>query len=463
MDQAFPIRADAGIDLSSPLIVGFGVVGRALARQLTQRGYAATVFEDNPTTDKREAAQELGVALIECPDEIHVKQSLALASVLLPSPGVPDAHPAIRFAKEIALPMRSEFDLARLWDERPVVAITGTNGKTSVTMMVTDALTRSGITAAAVGNTEVPLITAIDDPEIETFVVEASSFRLGHTATFEPTVATWLNFSPDHLDAHESLASYEAAKAHMWDDLPPGAVAVGNIDDPTVERHLDRAVQGNAGVSGVSYSTRSSADWMLDSSDEATRLVGPDGFSLAVADIPRRRPHDLSNALAVLATSIAAGATIEAATAAVTGFDGLPHRLQFVARHGGVEWYNDSKATVPEAAVAAISGFNSVVLIAGGRNKGLDLSIFATCVPPIRHVVATGDAGGEIAELFRGRVPVTMASSMAEAVASAGNAALPGDAVLLSPGCTSFDWYRNYGARGDDYMALVHQHLSQSA
>ncbi|MGF1597399.1 MAG: UDP-N-acetylmuramoyl-L-alanine--D-glutamate ligase [Acidimicrobiales bacterium] len=433
-------------DLSAPLVVGFGVVGRAVAAALLRRGWSPTLVEDRPTDGARQAAAELGLTLVEAPDDDALKALTAAASVLLPSPGVPDRHPVFAAAARAGLAVRSEFDLARLWDDRPIAAITGTNGKTTVTTVVTDALERSGRRAAAVGNTEIPLVTAIDDPAIEVFVVEASSFRLGHSASFRPRVATWLNLAPDHLDAHASYEVYVAAKASIWSDLAPEAVAIANADDPVVMAHLPSGPR----VERFSLHDRS-ATWHV--ADD--HLVGPEGDLLAVAELQRSRPHDVANALAVAATALAAGAGPDAVADALRAFSGLPHRLELVGRWDGVEWYNDSKATVPQATEAAVGGFTSVVLIAGGRNKGLSLGGLASTVPPVHHVVATGDAAAEVAAVFEGLVPVVIAGDMATAIERAAAVARPGDAVLLSPGCTSYDWYANYVERGLDFTRLV--------
>lgn len=433
-------------DLSAPIIVGFGIVGKALARALTRRGMRPVVVEDLPSDSGRAAADALGIELVDAPSAERLDELLACSSVLLPSPGIPDHHQCFAAAASAGVPVRSEFDLARIWDDRPLVAITGTNGKTTVTTIVTAGLERSGVAAAAVGNTDLPLITAIDDETTEVFVVEASSFRLGHSHCFSPQVATWLNFAPDHLDAHASLADYERAKASIWSHLDATAIVVANADDPVVRRHLPE--EGHIEL----FSTLDpAADWrVVDGS-----LVGPDGPLMAVDDLARSRPHDVQNALAAAATARAAGADRAAMAETLAGFKGLPHRLELVGEWDGVEWYNDSKATVPQATEAAVGGFGSVVLIAGGRNKGLALDSLRSTAPPVRSVVAIGEAGDEVMAAFDQMVPVMTAVSMDAAVAAAHSIAEPGDVVLLSPGCTSFDWYPNYVERGLDFCRIV--------
>ncbi|MEM9893238.1 MAG: UDP-N-acetylmuramoyl-L-alanine--D-glutamate ligase [Actinomycetota bacterium] len=438
------------LDLSAPLIVGFGVVGRAVARALVARGSVPVVVEDRPTDAGRTVADEIGVELWEAPDAEALTGRLDTFSLLLPSPGVPDHHPCFAAAEAAGVPMASEFDLARLWDDRPLVAITGTNGKTTVTMMVTDILERTGRKAAAVGNTEVPLIEALDDAAIEVFVVEASSFRLGHSQRFSPAVATWINFAPDHLDAHASLDLYRQAKAAVWAHLTPEAVAIANAEDPEV------AALAPEGAVYFALDSSTGAAWTVIDGV----LTGPERPVVPVTDLPRRQPHDVANALAAAATAAAAGASIDAIAEGLRAFRGLPHRLELVGEWGGVQWYNDSKATVPQATEAAASGFESVVLIAGGRNKGLSLDGLRRTVPPVRAVIATGDAAGEVTEVFDGLVPVITADSMVDAITRAEQAARPGDVVLLSPGCTSYDWYPNYVERGLDFRRLVESEVA---
>lgn len=435
--------SDDNIDLSAPLIVGFGITGQAVAAVLIERGYLPTVIDDRPGESALRAAESMGIALVAAPSEGDLADAIAHASVLLPSPGVPDSHAVFGQAAAAELPIRSEFDLAHLWDDRPIVAITGTNGKTSVTMLVTAALEASGVRAEAVGNTPTPLVAAIGDPDIDVFVVEASSFRLAHSHCFRPTVATWMNFAPDHLDAHADLETYRLAKASIWSHLDADAFAVTNVDDATV---LAAAPAG-----AVTFGS-SSGDWHVADGE----LVGPDGPLISIEKMARRRPHDLSNAACVAATAMAAGATTAGVASALESFDGLPHRLAPVGEWNDVAWFNDSKATVPQATLAAVGGFDSVVLIAGGRNKGLDMSELATAVPPVHTVIATGDAADEIAAVFAATdANVLRGSSMVEAIELAARAASPGDTVLLSPACTSFDWYQSYGQRGDDFVSLV--------
>lgn len=460
--KATPVGAP---DLSAPLVIGFGVANQAATRALVAHGHRPIVVEDRPNDTHRTLAGELGIELVEEPDSSRLATLINDASVVLPSPGVPDHHPAFAAAAVAGIGIASEFDLAQTWDDRPVTAITGTNGKTTVTMMVADALARSGVTAEAVGNTDVPFVESIADPATEVFVVEASSFRLGHSSRFRPTVAAWLNFAPDHLDAHATLDGYELAKASIWTHLAPGATVLANADDPVVMKHVPVGPDGAApeGITVQTFSITertsaaggSAATWSIAEVDGTRHLIGPNGPFIAVDALKRRQPHDLANALATAALVVASGGTMAGVVETLQSFAGLPHRLEFLGSRDDVGWYNDSKATVPHATVAAVGGFDSVVLIAGGYDKGLSFEPLRDTVPPVRTVVAIGDAADKIEAMYQDRVPVARAGSMREAIAVAGELAAPGDVVLLSPACASFDWYPNYVTRGLDFTELV--------
>ncbi len=428
-------------------MLGLGVTGQAVLRALVAHGEDAVAVDDRPTPAGRALAEELGVELVEAPDPVALGELVARAGAVIPSPGVPDHHPLFEAAEAASVPVLSEFDLAARWDDRPLVAITGTNGKTTVTELTRAMLAASGRHALAVGNTELPLVAAIEDPTVDVFVVEASSFRLLHSRHFAPDVGTWLNLAPDHLDNHATLEAYTAAKARVWDEQTPTQVAIGNADDAIVAAHLAKAPARH-----VTFGLGPDADNRV----EGDRLVLADGQVLAeVGELARSFPHDLANALAAASSSIHGGGTAEGAHEAVVAFRGLPHRVSLVGEAGGVRWYDDSKATAPHATRTAVRGFPSVVLIAGGRNKGLDLAELAEEAEHIRAVVAIGEAGPDIAAAFDGVRPVRTATSMDAAVAQAASLARSGDVVLLSPACASFDWYGSYGERGDDFVRAV--------
>jgi UDP-N-acetylmuramoylalanine--D-glutamate ligase len=428
------------------LVVGFGLANEAVARQLLRRGEEVVATDDRPTDETRGRAADAGVALVEAPDDATLDRLVQAADVVVPGPGVPVSHPAYGLAERHRIPVWSEFELAAHWaPDARLAAVTGTNGKTTVTTVVTAMLQASKCRAVAAGNNDLPLVDALE-LGVDVIVVEASSFRLMHAPSFHPEVAAWLNLAEDHLDWHPDMAHYAAAKARIWANQTDDDLAIANADDPAVVDAVS-AVKARVETFGLAR-----ADWHVRSG----ALRTPAGESVVTIDeLPLARPHDIANALAACAVAVGAGADLDGCRAVLRTFTGLPHRVQLVRDAGGVQWYDDSKATTPASVVAAVSGFPSVVLIAGGRNKGLRLDGLRDVADHIRAVVAIGDAAGDVEAAFAGLRPVERAASMDEAVAAARRAARAGDAVLLSPGCASYDWYRNYGERGDDFARAV--------
>ncbi|MGE3835409.1 MAG: UDP-N-acetylmuramoyl-L-alanine--D-glutamate ligase [Acidimicrobiia bacterium] len=427
------------------LVIGLGIAGEAAARRMAERGWEVTVAEDRPSDASRaRAAGLVGVRVLDGPDAATLDGLVDGAGVVVPSPGVPIGHPGIARALGRGVPVWSEFELVSRWGAAPIVAVTGTNGKTTVTTLVASMLAESGLRTVAAGNNETPLVEVVDD-DLDVVVVEASSFRLEFTETFRPAVGVWLNLAEDHLDWHPSMAAYADAKARIWQAQQPTDLALANAEDPVVMRYA-RQVRSRLATFGLE-----TGEWRV----EAGQLAGPDGAILPVTALWRSLPHDCTNALAASAAALAAGASVDGVRHALRAFRGLPHRLVLVGDDGGVRFYDDSKATDPHATVAALRSFPSSVLIAGGRNKGLDLSVLAAEADRVRAVVAIGEAAAEVEAAFDGVVPVRTASSMDEAVATARSLAADGDAVLLSPACASFDWYRGYGERGDDFARAV--------
>ncbi len=435
------------------LVAGLGVTNVAAARALVAHGHEVVLADDRRPDTAEPLAAELGAPLLLAPDHAELAAAVDDVDAVLPAPGLPWTHPLFDLAAAAARPTLSEFDLAAAWDDRPVVAVTGTNGKTTVTLSVAAMLGASGVATEAVGNLEVPLVAAVADPAPEWFVVEASSFRLAHSRWFRPRVAVWLNFAEDHLDVHRDLEEYRAAKARIFADQGPGDTAVLNAEDPVVAAAAP-ARPGGPRVVRFGLAATDPAGRPVDYHQDADRLVGPSGVVAEVGELWRDLPHDRTNALAAAAAALAAGASPEGVRTALRRGAGLPHRVQLVGERDGVTWYDDSKATAPHATLAAVGGFDSVVLVAGGRNKGLDLGALAAASDRVRAVVGIGEAGSEVLAAFPGR-PGRTAGSMAEAVEAAAELARAGDTVLLSPGCASFDWYGSYAERGDDFAEHV--------
>jgi UDP-N-acetylmuramoylalanine--D-glutamate ligase len=445
-------RSALPAEIRSALVVGYGLTARAITEFLVRRGVSVVVADDRPTPTTADDVAAAGARFAGSPDQAGWAALVGNVDVVLPSPGVPMHHPVYRHADLLGVAVGSELDLAARHDDRPIGAITGTNGKTTVTTLATLMCRAAGIAALDAGNTDTPLVAAIEDPTWEVFVVEASSFRLERAEEFHPRIAAYLNLAPDHLDWHPSVEEYAAAKARIWMNQTPDEVALIPAGDELLAE-LAELAPSRVETVGLDEGDHRVVDGWLVAADGA-RLV-------EVAELPRRGPHDLTNALFGAAVARGLGATVEAVASTLRDFEGLAHRIRLVAESGGVRWYDDSKATTPHATLTALAGFPSVVLIAGGKNKGVDLSVLASEAARLRGVVAIGDAAPVIVDAFTGVVPVEVAPSMDAAVVTAGRLARPGDAVLLSPSCASFDWYSGYGERGDDFIRAVRDHLDQ--
>ena len=440
----------------SALVYGLGVAGKAVAQALVQRGTPTRLADDRVTQEQRHFAEHLGLPITEMgerrgDDEQRLSTVLADIETLLPAPGVPESHEVIVEARRRGIEVLSEIELAYRWEQsrpggpRPMVGITGTDGKTTTTLMASAILNRAGRRCLAVGNTETPLISALDDG-YDCFAVECSSFRLAFTESFRCVGSTWLNLAPDHLDWHDDMDSYRRAKSKLWSHLRAGDVVAAPASDPSIVAAA-MASAGRTVTFGIDRGDYHAQDGVLQS---------PHGSILDRASMSRGLPHDVTNALAATAVCVESGlARVVDAAGALRDFEHAHHRIQFVAERDGIRWYDDSKATSPHAAGVAIRSFDSVVLIAGGRNKDLDLSAMANDVQRIRTVVVIGESAEDLARVFDGKVPVRRAGSMTEAVEQAASCAKSGDVVLLSPGCTSYDWYSNYGERGVDFQRNV--------
>lgn len=435
----------------STLVFGLAIAGQAVARELVRRG-ESVVLADDAVTDLHQAfSKQIGMPLVALTSSSEIQQVLNSVARVAPAPGIPEGHPVIVAARELGVEICSELEIAYRYERdspsepRPMVGITGTDGKTTTTMMTAAILESAGLRTMAVGNTDVPLISALNT-DARAFAVECSSFRLAHTQQFRMCASAWLNFAPDHLDWHPNLNDYFEAKAKMWAHCVEGDVAVAPFDDLRI---IKAAQASNArivtfGITGGDY--HSFDGW----------LCGPMGRIMPISEMGRSLPHDVSNALAAIAVCLEAGlANVADVASALQSFKNAPHRIQFVGEKGGVRWFNDSKATSPHAVSVALNSFENIVLIAGGKNKGLDLSALAEQPSRMRAVVAIGDASDEIAHAFTGVCEIKRATSMQEAVNMADSIAQDGDVVLLSPGCTSYDWYANYGQRGEDFMKCV--------
>ena len=433
------------------LVFGLGVAGMAVASALHKRGETVILADDEFTKEHGDFARTLNCEFVDMTDEKTAANILQRINRLAPAPGISESHHVITAARQMGLTIASElelvynFEVQRNGGPRPMLGITGTDGKTTTTLMTAAMLHAAGHKSMAVGNTDTPLIAALDT-DTQVFAVECSSFRLANCEHFRTRASVWLNIAPDHLDWHTNMESYSTAKAQLWAHTRAGDVAVAPADDARI---LQIAQQSTART--VTFGSVQG-----DYHAQDGRLNSPHGAIMNISDMKRAMPHDITNALAAAAISIESGLVEPSHVArALAEFDNAPHRIEYVETIDGVKWFNDSKATSPHASAVAINSFQNIVLIAGGRNKGLDLSELADQPKRMKAVVAIGDDAPGIEKAFDGVCRVVRGGSMQEAVQLARTLAVSGDVVLLSPACTSYDWYNNYMERGEDFMQCV--------
>ncbi len=378
------------------VVVGAGVTGISVKEHLEGQGLQVDVIDDSADVLDDQAIEDL----------------IRGAELVYPSAGVPPRHAAWRLALAHDVPVVGEFDLAQRASDTPVVAITASNGKTTITTLVTEMLQASGVDAVAAGNIGYPLIDAVQGGH-QLVVAEASSFQLYATKEFRAFVALWANASANHLDWHGTFDEYLSAKGRIFRNQGRDDFAVANQAEPhTMKAAADSPARLVTFGRGGEFFSDGTA--LMCQSEKGLRRI------VALGEMPRALPHDVDNALAALAVAACSGADLERAAEVLKNFSGLPHRVELVGEAGGVRWYNDSKATTPESVLAALAGFESVVLIAGGRNKGVDLSVMAGQAKRVRAVVAIGEAAPEVTAAFERATPVTQADSMTEAVTRAG-------------------------------------------
>ena len=425
------------------LVLGLGVSGRSAANFCAARGARVVAADERP-------ADELELGDLAPGIDLRAGAALPDASdfdLVVPSPGVP--------------PERYRASAARVWGDLelayralpvPVIAVTGTNGKSTVTRLIEAGLIGAGLRARAAGNVGDAALELVGKP-LDVAVLEVSSFQLETIEAFRPRVAVVLGITPDHLDRHGSFDAYVAAKARILANQQPDDVAILDFGNEAARGLAEQARGRVIALGGISPGGEGA--W-LDA--DAAVLAAPGREPERVElDLQLAGRHNRENALAALAAAVAFGAEARAVAAGIAAFRGLPHRMEDLGRVAGVRYVNDSKATNPAAAQCSLEGSDaSVVWIAGGRAKGLSFAGLAdTAAERARAAVLIGESAGALKDALAGRIPSHAAASLEAAVNTAAGLARPGDVVLLAPACASQDQFRDFAARGDCFRAAV--------
>jgi UDP-N-acetylmuramoylalanine--D-glutamate ligase len=442
------------------LIVGFERTGEALCRFLPGRGARVLVTEKKPEAELATRIgpwRERGV-LFETGG--HRLQTFLDADLIIPSPGVPPL-PEIKAAREKGIPVLSEIELAFRFLKGKIVAITGSNGKSTTTTLAHKILKEAGLKARLAGNIGTPLISFADKSRSdEICVTEISSFQLEYTELFKADVAAFLNISQNHLDWHKSFESYFGAKKKLFLRPGPEASVILNRDDPLVWGLAKETAAAVFGFSRKRKPVRGAGieeGWIVLRDGKAERLV-------RTSRIPLPGTHNQENVMAAALIGHLFGVPAAGIRRSVLTFRALEHRLEDVLAFRGVRFVNDSKATTVDAALKALASFDrKIVLILGGRDKGADFALLRHAVrKSVRSIVLVGEAAGKIEAALEGTVPMERAATYRDVVRLAFDQASPGDVVLLAPACTSWDMFRDFEERGRTFKSEVRKLAGRS-
>ncbi len=438
------------------LVVGVARTGLATARFLVERGAAVTITERRPRAELPADLDELERAGVTIEAGGHGEATFLAQDLIVVSPGVPmTIEPLVR-AREHDVWVVSELELAARYVTAPIVAITGTNGKSTTTTLIGLIAEAAGLATFVGGNLGTPLVACAPlAARKDLLVVEVSSFQLEGIHEFRPRVSVLLNVTEDHLDRYPTFTDYVRAKARVFANQEASDTAILNHDDPVV-----RALAAECRARVVFLSLRGRppgpAAW-VEGDRFFVDLGDGEGASYDASGLELEGVHNRENALAALATARALGIDGQVAMRAITSFPGLPHRMERIAEAGGVRWINDSKATNVAASVRSLETYNgNVILLAGGVDKGGSYEpLVAACRGRVKHAFVYGQGRERIGEALERAVPTSRVADLAAAVDGAAGIAREGDVVLLAPACASYDQFKNFEERGDLFRRLV--------
>jgi UDP-N-acetylmuramoylalanine--D-glutamate ligase len=439
------------------LVVGLGRSGLSAALFLRSQGAQVTVSDIRSAEVLTEELPQLLEAGVMVEAGGHGLLTFRRQDLIVVSPGVPLETPELAQVQSFNLPVIGELELASRFLKGNILAITGSNGKTTTTSLVGEIMTATGVPTSVGGNIGRPVIDLIEESQPNGWsVLEVSSFQLETTSEFRPKVAVILNITPDHLDRHGTVAKYAMAKERIFAKQAGSDYVVLNADNPRAAEAAQRApsqVYWFSRMKPIAVGCWLEDDWIVFRFREGGEVEK----IMPVVSIPLKGKHNLENVLAAACATRLAGASAAVVRSAVEGFHAVEHRLEHVATIDGVEYYNDSKATNVDASIKAIESFpGSIHLILGGKDKNSDYSQMNELLRErVKTVYTIGSAAAKIAAHIHDTVPLIAAETLANAVAKAAEAAKPGDVILLAPACSSFDQFQNYEHRGRVFKELV--------
>lgn len=435
-------------------ILGLSITGIAASKYLTNKGANCIISEKREEKhEDHEKIAELNSLGIQVEMGGHKNETILNSDLIITSPGIPPRSEVLTLARDNKIEVISEIELAYIESDKPFIAITGTNGKTTTTKLISEILTNAGYKAPACGNIGIPPISFVDE-DIDYFVTELSSYQISSSPTFKPQIALFLNYTPDHIDWHGSKEAYFEAKAALFTDYRSPAWAVLNACDANVlelrHKSLSEIVFFGREMPGSAVYIQ---DNMIVAKDK-----GKIEDIIRIEEIPLIGKHNYQNIMAAISVAIIIGVDIEVIRSTIINFKPPEHRLEYVATINGIDYFNDSKATNCDSTICALKAFENkrVVLIAGGRDKGTDLTeMVETIKEHAASVVLIGEAADRFEAAMKdlGYLNINRAASLEEAIDTAGNLKL--GPVLLAPACASFDMFRNFEERGQAFKNYV--------
>jgi UDP-N-acetylmuramoylalanine--D-glutamate ligase len=445
------------VDLNNKrvLVVGLGKSGVASALFLKARGARVTVSDSKPQEQFGDEIPTLLDHGIAVETGAHGERTFQGQDLIVVSPGVPVDAPPLVQARALGETVIGEIELAARFFPGPIIAITGSNGKTTTTTLAGEIVAAGGHPTVVGGNIGTPAISLVESATPETIaVLEVSSFQLETIQTFRPKIAVVLNVTPDHLDRHRTFAAYADAKARIFENQQADDFAVLNADDPTCEGFVGRT---RAQVFLFSRAKEIKHGAYTRDGKILFRDSGGQREIMLVSEIPLKGAHNVENVLAAVCVGSLMGCAPEIISRTIRNFKAVEHRLEYVATIRGVEYYNDSKATNVDATIKAIESFPANIhLILGGKDKGSDYSVLNDLLRQrVKQVYTIGAAAAKIESQIQGTAKIVHAETLETAVKRAAIEARSGDVVLLAPACASFDQFKNYEQRGRVFKEVV--------
>ncbi|MBU4128585.1 UDP-N-acetylmuramoyl-L-alanine--D-glutamate ligase [bacterium] len=434
------------------LVIGMGRAGVAAAKLLETKGARVTITDKKGREELKEALRKLEKRGMGIETGGHPLELLEDTEIIVASPGVPPNIPLLERAKEKRIPVIGELELASSFLKVPIVAVTGTNGKTTTTTLIGKILKEEGKRVAVAGNIGHPLSSCVNG-SYELIVTEVSSFQLERIKTFHPFISIMLNIAPDHLDRYRDLNEYIGAKKRIFLNQGKGDFAVLNRDDSNCSTFSTEAKK-------IFFSREELAEGVyLKKEIIMANLFGRSQEVIHREEIGIKGPHNLENALAAITACLILKVKVTSIRRVLKEFKGVPHRMEFVKKVKGVRFVNDSKATNVSSVMKSLASFTEpIILIAGGRDKGLDYSPLRPLVEKrVKALILLGEAKEKIAQALSSCKRIKMAEDMKEAVDIAFGLAEEGEIVLLSPACSSYDMFKDFEERGEVFKKAIRE------